>query len=92
MEQQEPRKIFVKNLHKFCETIKLNKAFLEGLKKHSNWEYVEEVMVRRQISLNKYDPFLTFPNKILRNSKMKWRKNHLYFSNLLENEVLVMKW
>ncbi len=54
MEQQEPRKTFVKNLHKFCETVKLNQAFLEGLKKHPNLEYVEEVMVRRQISLNKY--------------------------------------
>jgi hypothetical protein len=54
MEQQEPRKAFVKNLHKFCEDIKLNEAFLEGLKKHPNCEYVEEVMVRGQISLNKY--------------------------------------
>jgi hypothetical protein len=46
MEQQVKRTEFVKNLHKFCESVVLNEAFMDGLKTHSNSEYLEEVMVK----------------------------------------------
>jgi hypothetical protein len=49
MEQQEQRRKFVKNLHNVCELIELNKAFEDGLKRHPNSEYLEEVKVRNSI-------------------------------------------
>jgi hypothetical protein len=52
MDQQEPREKFVNSLHSFCEEVELNDAFIEALKQHSNAKYIEEVMVRSQISSN----------------------------------------
>ncbi len=52
MDQQEPRQNFVMNLYSFCEEVVLNDAFIEALKQHSNAKYIEEVMVRSQISSN----------------------------------------
>ncbi len=52
MDQQEPRENFVKNLHSVCEEVVLDDAFIEALKQHSNAKYIEEVMVRSQISSN----------------------------------------
>jgi len=47
MEQQEPRRQFMKNLTEFIKPIQLNQAFMDGLKEHSNSEYLEQVDVRK---------------------------------------------
>jgi hypothetical protein len=63
MDQQEPRQNFVMNLHSFCEEVVLNDAFIEALKQHSNAKYIEEVMVRSQISSNLYFLIIYFFRK-----------------------------
>jgi len=63
MDQQEPRENFVMNLHSFCEEVVLNDAFIEALKQHSNAKYIEEVMVRSQISSNLYFLIIYFFRK-----------------------------
>ncbi len=45
MDQQEPRKEFMNNLHSFCENVELTDIFLKELERHSNAEYIAEVMV-----------------------------------------------
>ncbi len=55
MDQQEPRKNFVKSLYSFCEEVELSEYFIELLKHHSNADYLDEVMVSTDkflISLN----------------------------------------
>jgi hypothetical protein len=45
MDQQESRKEFMNNLHSFCEKVELSEIFFKELERHSNAEYIPEVMV-----------------------------------------------
>ncbi len=63
MDQQEPRKQFMENLHSFCEMVELNEALIEGLKGHSNKSYIPEAMVK--IFLNYIHLNNIFKSKIL---------------------------
>ncbi len=46
MDQQEPRKEFMEDLHSFCEMVELDEALIEGLEGHSNANYIPEAMVK----------------------------------------------
>jgi hypothetical protein len=54
MDQQESRKKFMNNFHSFCEKVELNYHFIKELERHSNAEYIQEVMVTHFLILDSF--------------------------------------
>jgi hypothetical protein len=75
MEQQEQRRKFVKNPHKFYELLGLNKAFENGLKRHPNSEYLEEVKSKK---LEIHPIFVKFINILIQKFKDESVKKRIH--------------
>jgi hypothetical protein len=88
MEQQEQRRMFVKQLNEFCNLVVLNKAFWNGLQQHPYSEYLGEVEVKYLTYLL---IFLIFTFAKFRNSRMNQLKKPSFFLSLLEEGIHVMK-